>query len=152
MARPKEKEVVETKLWKRTYKLDKETWKKKTWRPKVITPEVVQKLEDLLSQDVSIEVACKFVGISERTYYYECESNPQFLQKMEKAQEYVKILAWRTISKAIRDGDVQTAKWLMEKRDKRYRNDGVKINMNQGVDPETGEAVQGLLVEFTIKE
>lgn len=40
----------------------------------------------------------------------------------------------------------------MEKRDKRYRNDGVKVSMNQGVDPETGEAVQGLLVEFTIKE
>lgn len=40
----------------------------------------------------------------------------------------------------------------MEKRDKRYRNDGVKVSMNQGIDPETGEATQGLLVEFTIKE
>lgn len=53
----------------------------------------MQKLEDLLSQDVSIESACKFVGISERAYYYECEDNPDFLQKMDKAQEYVKILA-----------------------------------------------------------
>jgi len=25
----------------------------------------------------------------------------------------------------------------MEKRDKRYRNDAMKINMNQGIDPET---------------
>ena len=151
MARPKEKETIMTKKGKRTYKLRKD-WKKATGRPKVITPEVVQKLEDLLSQDVSIESACKFVWISERAYYYECEDNPDFLQKMEKAQEYVKILAWRTISKAIRDGDVSTARWLMEKRDKRYRNDAMKINMNQGVDPETWEQTQWLLVEFTLKE
>lgn len=40
----------------------------------------------------------------------------------------------------------------MEKRDKRYRNDAMKINMNQGTDPATGEQTQGLLVEFTLKE
>ena len=31
---------------KRTYKLDKKTWKKKTWRPNKFTPEVVAKLEE----------------------------------------------------------------------------------------------------------
>lgn len=152
MARPKEKEIVITKTWqKRVYKIDRE-WKKKTWRPTVFTPENIQKLEELLSQDVSIESACKFVGISESAYYAECDRNPKFKEKMDKAQEYVKILAWRTISKAIRDGDVGTAKWLMEKRDKRYRNDAMKINMNQGMDPETWGQTQGLLVEFTLKE
>ena len=59
----------------------------------MMTPEVMQKLEDLLSQDVSIESACKFVGISERAYYSECERNEEFKQKMVQAQEYVKILA-----------------------------------------------------------
>ncbi len=152
MARPKEKEVVITKTGqKRVYKINKE-WKKKTWRPKVITPEVVQKLEDLLSQDVSIEVACKFVGISERAYYYECENNPQFLQKMEKAQEYVGIIAWRTIAKAIRDGDTQTAKRYKERRDDRYKQKPTQINMQQGIDPETWEATQWLMVEFTLKD
>jgi len=40
----------------------------------------------------------------------------------------------------------------MEKRDKRYRSEGTKINLQQGIDPDTGEATQGLLVEFTLKE
>ena len=153
MARPKEKEVVKTKDWvKRTYKLDKKTGKKKTWRPTVMTPEVVQKLEELLSQDVEIERACKFVGISDRVYYYECERNPEFLQKMEKAQEYPLILADRAIAKAIRDGDVQSAWKMKQSRDKRYRSEGTKINLQQGTNPETGEVTQGLLVEFTLKE
>lgn len=152
MARPKEKETIETKQWKRTYKLNKETGKKKTWRPRVITPEIVQKLEDLLSQDVEIERACKFVGISERAYYYECERNPEFLQRMSKAQEYPLILADRTIAKAIRDGDVQSAWKMKQSRDRRYRSEWTKIALQQWVDPETGQAVQGLMVEFTLKE
>ena len=40
----------------------------------------------------------------------------------------------------------------MEKRDKRYRNDPVKINMNQGTDPETGDQTQGMMIEFVLKE
>lgn len=152
MARPKEKETVMTKQGKRTYRLNKKTWKKMTWRPTKFTEEVIKKLDDLISNDVSVEAACKFVGVSEVAYYDECKRNPEFLKKMNQAQEFVKVLAWRTIAKAIRDGDVQTARWLMEKRDKRYRNEGTKINVQQGIDPDTGEVTQGLLVEFTLKE
>ena len=42
-------------------------------------------------------------GVSESAYYAECERNPQFKEKMEKAQQYVGSLAARTIAKAIRD-------------------------------------------------
>ena len=103
MARPKEKETIMTKQGKRTYKLDKKTGKKLTGRPTVFTPENVQKLEELLSQDVTIESACKFVGISESAYYEERDRNPEFREKMLKAQEYPMVLANRTIAKAIRD-------------------------------------------------
>lgn len=88
-----------------------------------MTPEVMQKLEDLLSQDVEIERACKFVGISERAYYSECERNEEFKQRMSKAQEYPLILADRTIAKAIRDGDVQSAWKMKQSRDRRYRSE-----------------------------
>ena len=152
MARPKEKETVITKTWqKRVYKVNKE-WKKKTWRPTVFTPENVQKLEELLSQDVSIESACKFVGISESAYYEECNRNPKFKEKMEKAQEYPMVLANRTIAKSIRDGDVQSAWKMKQSRDKRYRPEATKISMTQWADPETWEQTQWLMVEFTLKE
>ena len=103
MARHKEKETIMTKQGKRTYKLDKVTGKKLTGRPSVFTPENVQKLEELLSQDVTIESACKFIGISESAYYEERDRNPEFREKMLKAQEYPMVLANRTIAKAIRD-------------------------------------------------
>lgn len=152
MARPKEKETVMTKQGKRTYRLNKRTWKKMTWRPSVFTEERVQKLEDLLSQDVTIESACKFVGISESAYYDECNDNPEFKKKMLKAQEYPMIVANRTIAKAIRDGDTISAWKMKQSRDKRYRSEWTKINLQQGIDPETGEATQWLLVEFVVKE
>jgi hypothetical protein len=56
---------------------------------------------------------------------------------MERAQEYVSSLADRTIAKAIRDGDVSTAKWMKEKTDDRYKQKPTQISMNQGIDPET---------------
>ena len=152
MARPKEKETIMTKQGKRTYRLDKKTGKKLTWRPNKFTPEVVAKLEELLSQDVEIGRACRFVGVSPDAYYDECKRNPEFLQKMQKAQEYVWVIADRTIAKAIRDGDTQTARWYKEKKDERFKVKPTQINMQQGVDPETGQAVQGLMVEFTLKE
>ena len=152
MARPKEKEVVMTKQWKRTYRIDKKTGKKMTWRPNKFTKEVVDKLEESFSWNSSVKTACALVGVSPDAYYDELNRNPEFRQRMERAQEYVSSLADRTIAKSIRDGDVQTAKWMKERSDERYKQKPTQINMNQGIDPETGEATQGLLVEFTIKE
>jgi hypothetical protein len=50
---------------------------------------------------------------------------------MAKAQEYPLILANRTIAKAIRDGDVQSAWRMKQSRDKRYRPDTAKISMER---------------------
>lgn len=61
---------------------------------------------------------------------------------MEQAQEYPMILANRTIAKAIRDGDTASAWKMKQSRDKRYRSEGTKIALQQGIDPETGEAKQ----------
>lgn len=152
MARPKEKEVVMTKQGKRTYRIDKKTWKKKTWRPSKFTEEVVKKLEELLSNDVELGRACRFVWVSEQAYYDECRRNPEFLEKMQKAQEYVGVLADRTVAKAIRDWDTQTARWYKEKKDERFKTKPTQISMSQWADPETGEISQWLMVEFTIKE
>ena len=141
-----------TKQGKRTYRIDKKTGKKKTWRPSKFTEEVIKKLEEMFSNDVEIGRACKFVGVSHQAYLDECKRNPEFLERMEKAQEYVWILADRTIAKAIRDWDVQSAWKWKDKRDERYKTKPTQINMQQWVDPETGETTQGLMVEFSIKE
>ena len=153
MARPKEKETIMTKQGKRTYRLRKDgSGKKEAWRRSVFTEELVKKLEEQFSWNSSIKTACAIVGISRNAYYEECKKNQEFNDRMERAQEYVNSLADRTIAKAIRDWDVQTAKWMKERTDERYKQKPAQINMQQGVDPETWEATQGLMVEFTLKE
>ena len=112
----------------------------------------MDKLEESFSWNSSVKTACALVGVSPDAYYDELNRNPEFRQRMERAQEYVSSLADRTIAKSIRDGDVQTAKWMKEKVDERYKQKPTQINMQQGIDPDTGEATQGLLVEFTLKE
>ena len=154
MARPKEKEVVIDSLGrKHTYKLDKKTGKKKTWRPSAFTEEIVQKLEEQFSWDCSVRTACAMAGVSESAYYAECERNPQFKEKMERAQQYVGSLASRTIAKAIRDGDSQTAKWYQERRDERFKKENkISLNANAETDPETWTVETWLKVEFEITE
>jgi hypothetical protein len=77
-------------------------------------------------------------GVSESAYYAECERNQEFKEKMERAQQYVSSLADRTIAKAIRDGDNNTARWFKERTDERYKKDTkVAINATTETDPET---------------
>lgn len=91
----------------------------------------------MFQYDVNIDDACAFVGISPQTYYSERERNPEFVERMEKAKAFLKVTAGKTIAKAIRDGDVQSAKWFRERRDENYKQKPTQISMNQGIDPET---------------
>ena len=151
MARPKEKETVMTKQGKRTYRLRKDG-KKNTWRPYAIDESKIQELEAMFQYDVNIDDACDFVGISPTTFYAERDRNPKFAERMAKAKAFLKVTAWKTIAKAIRDWDVQTAKWFRERRDEDYRQKTTQISMTQWADPETWQQTQWLMVEFTLKE
>ena len=153
MARPKEKEVVIDSLGrKHTYKLDK-NGKKLTWRPNVITKEVADKLEEQFSWDASVTTACAMAGISTDVYYKELKRNPQFNDRMQRAQQYVSSLASRTIAKAVRDGDSQTAKRYMEHRDERYKKENkISLNANTETDPETWAVLTWLEVEFELTD
>lgn len=77
-------------------------------------------------------------GISTDAYYNECKRNPQFNDRMERAQNYVGSLASRVIAKAIKEGDSNTAKWYQERRDDRFKKENTaKVNLNTETDPET---------------
>jgi hypothetical protein len=103
---------------------------------------VVAKLEEQFLWNSSVKTACAMAGVSPDAYYDECNRNPEFLQKMQRAQEYVGSLADRTIAKSIRDGDVNTARWFKERIDERYKKDTkVAINATSETDPETGAVV-----------
>ena len=95
-------------------------------------------MEELFALDLPLQVVCSQVGISDQTYYNECNRNPQFLGRMEKAKNLVHVMAGRTIAKAIRDGDVQSSKWYMEHKDERFKKENkISLNANTETDPET---------------
>lgn len=154
MARPKEKEVVIDSLGrKHTYKLNKKTGKKLAWRKPLIDEEKTKEMEKLFALDLPLQVVCSQVGISDQTYYNECNRNPQFLGRMEKAKNLVHVMAGRTIAKAIRDGDVQSSRWYMEHKDERFKKENkISLNANTETDPETWAVATWLKVEFEITE
>lgn len=124
-----------------------------TGRKPLIDEDKTKKLEDLFALDVPVQVACSQVGISDQTYYNECNRNPQFLDRMKKAQNLVHVMAWRTIAKAIRDGDTQTSKRYYEHKDERFKKDnGVKVWINTETDPETGNVLTWLEVRFSLQD
>jgi len=86
-------------------------------RPTKLTEDTVKKLESVFNLDVTVTTACAYAGISRETYYSWLKENPEFSDRMAKAQEYARIAAGNVVMNAIvRDKDVATARWWLEKR------------------------------------
>ncbi len=88
-------------------------------RPKVVTSEVVHELIDNISRGFDVTSACILSGISTSTYYNELARNQRFMDKMTIAQRSTVILANGIVINAINQGDLKTAKWLLERQDRR---------------------------------
>ncbi len=116
--------------------------KNKVGHPTVITPEIETKLESIFKIGGTNAEACSYAGISEMTYYSMCERNDKFLQKMESAKHYPDIVAKNVVVDSIlKDKDLNSAKWWLEKRE--FRNTGnnvaVQVNFNQKLENERKE-------------
>lgn len=87
-------------------------------RPKAITHEVVQKLMDSFDQGMDVTSACLLSGISTSTYYNELARNQRFMDKMTVFQNQPTLYANLVVTKAIKRGDLKTAKWWIERQDR----------------------------------
>lgn len=67
--------------------------KKQAWRKTKIDETLIQKLEELFKIDATVQEACSQVWISTSTYYNRCESDPKFLDRMNKAKARLFIFA-----------------------------------------------------------
>jgi hypothetical protein len=85
-------------------------------RPTAITESVVRKLEQAFRHDFTVEEACRTSGIARSTYYSHLKANEDFSDKMARSQAYLVIKARDTICKAIKDGNLRTAKWYLERK------------------------------------
>lgn len=91
--------------------------KKKVGAPTKVTPEVVTKLESILKIGGTIAEATSYAGIGERTYYDRAKADFAFSQKMAAAKHYADVVAKNVVvDDIVKNKDVQTAKWWLEKR------------------------------------
>ena len=89
-------------------------------RPSKMTQEVLGKLEHYLSRGTTIPSACAYAGIDLSTFYDWKSNNKEFSEQLEVWQNDLNARAKLLVSDAIDKGDVQTAKWVLEKTDKAY--------------------------------
>lgn len=113
-------------------------------RPTVMTDETVSKLESVFKLGVTDQVACTYAGISRETYYSHLEKNPLFSDKIASAKDYARIAAGSVVMDAIiKQKDVQTAKWWLEKKYPtefgQQANNAVNVQVNNFIDKKKEE-------------
>ena len=86
-------------------------------RPTKLNDDMVVKLESIFKVGGTVEEACSYALINKTTYYRWLEENVGFATKMQAAQYYADIVAKNVIVEDIvKNKDVDTAKWWLEKR------------------------------------
>lgn len=96
-------------------------------RPSVIDADTVQKLVDVFRLGVTDTAACSYAGIARTTFYAWLKNDPEFSNKIEAAKHYAVIAARQVvISSIIKDKDLNTSKWYLEKYD--AKSDAPQVN------------------------
>ena len=96
-------------------------------RPTVITKNVIAKLIKAFKEGFTDQQACDYAQIHSSTFYRHKQSDESFAREIESAKVYITIKAHKIVAKAIQKGDVQTAKWWLEKKAKVFLEDNTSI-------------------------
>src|SRR4051794_24649952 len=90
-------------------------------RPTVITEAAILKLEEAFKIDATVLEACAYAGITKTPYYDRLKDDPEFADRMDRAQQFPFMMAKKTVYKAMQAGDARTAlKWLDRRQRDRY--------------------------------
>lgn len=89
-------------------------------RPSEMSPEAVKKLEEAFALDCSIPEACFYANISKTTYYNWLGKNPQLVDRFEELRNNPVLLARKKVVDDIM-GNVDTAKWYLDRRVKDFK-------------------------------
>ena len=87
-------------------------------RPTKMTPETISKLEYAFSLGCSDVEACLFADISKTALYNWQHDNPEFVDRKEALKQNPVLKARTNVMADIESGDVDTSKWLLERKKK----------------------------------
>lgn len=82
-----------------------------------LTEENIKELVRRFQDGANNQEAIKGI-MSEDTFYRQIKENTEFAARMDVAKEYTTEVARAVVSKAIKRGDRETAKWWLERRAK----------------------------------
>jgi hypothetical protein len=106
-------------------------------RPRAIGQKELEKLEFAFSIGCSVLEALVHSGVEKSTYYDYLRDNPNFSDRIEILREKMPLKARIVVDTALGEGDVNTAKWLLE------RNKRAEFSTQQNVDHTTkGEKIE----------
>lgn len=88
-------------------------------RPTKLSESTIQKLEGAFKLGCNIQEACCYAEISTSSYYDWIAKNEEFSGKMELFKKYLEIKSRSVIAKSLEAGDVKTAMWYLERKNKR---------------------------------
>lgn len=87
-------------------------------RPTVMTPQILERLRLAFSRGMTDADACFFAGVSTTAFYDWQQEHPEFADEKARLKAHPVLKAYETITDAIDSGDVNTAKWLLERKRK----------------------------------
>lgn len=85
-------------------------------RPTLMTEHCLHKLKEGFLRGYNNRIACVYAGISEALFYKYCDLNPEFVEKKKEWQMKPLTKAIDNVNAALDLGDVQTSKWLLERK------------------------------------
>ncbi len=113
----------------------------KMGRPTVMTEEVLGKLRALFTIGISDELACDVVGIHRDSLYSYQDKHPEFKEEKRLLKQNPVISAKKNVVAAIKNGDMKTTRWYLERKCK--DEFGKSVDVTSG-----GEKVTGIVFEF----
>ena len=113
----------------------------KMGRPTVMTDEVLGKLRALFTLGISDELACDVVGIHRDSLYSYQKEHPEFQEEKKLLKQNPVISAKKNVVTAIKNGDMKTTRWYLERKCK--EEFGKSVDVTSG-----GEKVTGIVLEF----
>lgn len=102
-------------------------------RPKAMTEEVIAELERRFRVGSNVLEAIDGL-IAESTYYLYLKEDTEFSERMEAAQEFTTEIARAVVAKRVHKGDVDTAKWWLERRNKQKFSPRQELTGEDGKD------------------
>lgn len=78
----------------------------------------VKKLEEAFLRGKDISCACLEANISRKTYYNWIDSFPDLAERFHILQQNTSSLAYDNVYNKLKDGDLDTSKWLLERKKK----------------------------------